>query len=308
MLACVFPGQGSQHIGMGASFYQSFDAARHSLEWASDTLSLPLKGWFENSTEAELQSTDRTQLMLFLASHMMVSVAEKEYGKRLPHTNLAGHSLGEYTALWAAGVWSADDVLQLVYKRGLAMKQAAEASSGQGMMAVLGLDTDVLSVQLQGSSCVFANDNCPGQVVISGPTAELEDLQLKLKEVGAKRCVMLPVSGAFHSPFMASAAEAMKPHLMATGENKPICQVWMNVSASLLDEPVAPLMVRQITEGVKWRTTVENMAKAGVTTFIEIGAGQVLTQLNKRNAPNAQHLTLNDAAQLDSILTCLGEF
>lgn len=306
MLACVFPGQGSQHVGMGASFYQNFEAARHTLEWASDHLSLALKHWFDEGTEADLQSTDRTQLMLFLTSHMIVSVVEKELGRPISHAHVAGHSLGEYTALWAAGVWTPEVVLQLVCNRGLAMKRAAEeAASRQGMMAVLGLEADAMAAILHHTSCVVANDNCPGQVVVSGLLAELETLQAPLKDVGAKRCIMLPVSGAFHSPFMAPASEEMKPYLLNVEEKPPKCGVWMNVSASLLNEAAAPLMIRQITEGVKWRTTIQNIADAGVTTFVEMGAGQVLTQLNRRNVPNAQHIALNDASLLDAVLDVL---
>lgn len=307
MLACVFPGQGSQHIGMGMPFYQNFESARQSLEWASDHTSLPLKNWFEESTEAQLQDTERTQLMLFLTSHMMISVIEKELGKPLPCQHVAGHSLGEYTALYAASVWSPEDVLSLVRKRGLAMKKAAQQSSNNGMMAVLGLKTEDISACLQELSCVIANDNCPGQVVLSGNTEDLEALQAPLKEAGARRCIMLPVSGAFHSPFMKEAAQEMESFLLATPETTPRLQTWMNITAKPLTTPVGPMMVQQITSGVRWRETIENMAASGITTFIEIGAGRVLTQLNQRNAPKAQHLLLNEPNQLHDILEVLSQ-
>ena len=309
MLACVFPGQGSQHVGMGLSFYQNFSAARQRLEWASDQLSLPLNRWFAESTEAELQDTERTQLMLFLTSYMIVGVVEEELKKSLPCQHVSGHSLGEYTALCVAGVWSPEDVLGLVRKRGLFMKKAASQAQNNGMMAVLGLDAEVINPLLGGTSCVVANDNCPGQVVLSGDTAELDQLQAPLKEAGAKRCVVLPVSGAFHSSFMSSAAQEMEPFLLAAQANEPCCKVWMNITAQPLNnEPVGRMMVDQITSGVRWRETVMNIAQNGVNVFVEMGAGSVLTQLNRRNAPDARHVLLNDSGQLDDVLSVLGQF
>ena len=302
MIACVFPGQGSQHMGMGQSFYQNFSIANQALEWASDHLSINMKDWFENSTDQELKDTERTQVMLFLTSLMAVKVLEKEGGKALPAHHVAGHSLGEYTALWSAGVWSDENALSLVRKRGLAMKKAAQNSQNNGMMAVLGLDAETLDVLTQATECVIANDNCPGQVVLSGSISELESFQEALKEAGAKRCVMLPVSGAFHSPFMQLAANEMEPFLKETPANKPRFPVWMNVTANPLDDDVAPLMVQQITHGVRWRSTIENMHKVGAEVFIEIGAGKVLTQLGGRNAPDAEHINFSTTEQLDAVL------
>lgn len=302
MIACVFPGQGSQHMGMGQSFYQNFSVASQALEWASDHLSINMKDWFENSTDQELKDTERTQVMLFITSLMAVKVLEKEGGKALPAHHVAGHSLGEYTALWSAGVWNDENALSLVRKRGLFMKKAAQNSQNNGMMAVLGLDAETLDVLTQATECVIANDNCPGQVVLSGSISELEGFQEALKEAGAKRCVMLPVSGAFHSPFMQLAANEMEPFLKETPANKPRLPVWMNVTANPLDEDVAPLMVQQITHGVRWRSTIENMHKAGTEVFIEIGSGKVLTQLGGRNAPDAEHINFSTTDQLDAVL------
>lgn len=305
MFACVFPGQGSQHLGMGIPFYENFEAARHALEWASDHVNLPLQRWLEESTDAEMQDTERTQLLLFVVSHMIINVVEKELGKPLPCDHMAGHSLGEYTALYASRVWKAEDVLTLVRKRGIAMKHAAAKASNNGMMAVLGMPAEDIAACLNKTQCVVANDNCPGQVVLSGDTEGLTQLQTTLKEAGAKRCLILPVSGAFHSPFMAAAAKEMEPFLLNTPAHTPTCKVWMNITAQPLNEPVGPMMMKQITQGVKWRESVEGMTQAGVSTFIEMGAGRVLTQLNQRSSPDAQHLTLNDPSQLDDILKIL---
>lgn len=312
-IAFLFPGQGSQAVGMGRSFFDNFAPARLTCEEACDALGFDLKTLMFEGPEETLTLTEHTQPALLTVSMMVLNTLLAESGQKIASlaSVAAGHSLGEYTALCATGALSLSDAVRLVRQRGQAMQKAVPVGLG-AMAAILGLDFEVIhevvaSVDTPNSRVVVANDNCPGQVVISGHKQAVEEANTLLAEKGAKRCIMLPVSAPFHSPLMEPAARVMDEALANTSIHAPCIATYANVQATPIQEAasIRPLLVEQVTGQVRWRETIHNMHAQGTTDFIEIGSGKVLTGLGKKIAPEGQHSALNNPEDLEPFFNIL---
>ncbi len=303
--AFLFPGQGSQHVGMAAELAAQYPAARAALDEADDVLGFALSRLMFDGPEAELTDTINAQPALMAAGVAAMRALEAELGDVSVSGGeciyLAGHSMGEYTALVAAGSITYADGLRLVRERGRLMKLAGEEAPGL-MAAVLGLEeTQVatLCAQVSGAGAIaqVANDNCPGQIVISGNRSGMEAAMTALSAAGARKVVPLAVSIAAHSPLMQPAADALRAAIDATTLLPPQAPVIGNTSARVLttvDEIRAELSA-QLTGSVQWTASIRQMADAGVTTFVELGAGEVLTGLVKRITRSAKRVTVKDA-------------
>ncbi|MFQ3664075.1 MAG: ACP S-malonyltransferase [Chloroflexaceae bacterium] len=311
-IAWVFPGQGSQVVGMGRDVYAEFPAARDVFEEADATLKLPLTRLCFEGPEAELTATENVQPALLTVSTALLRAMESTAGRPLPLPRaVAGHSLGEYAALVAGGALSFAEALQLVRRRGELM---AEARAG-GMAAVLGLDVETLEQVCREtnealaeepasiSSVVVANYNAPDQLVISGSTRAVEHAGRLAKQRGARRVVPLKVSAAFHSPLMRHAAEGMARAIAAASIQPLRTPLIANVTAEPLVAPgeVRRELVAQVVAPVRWIASVQRMARDGVTTFLEIGPGKVLSGLIRRIAPQAQALSIGSAAEVREV-------
>ena len=300
--AFMFPGQGSQAVGMGKSLAENFAAARAVFEEVDAALSQKLSQLMWEGPEADLTLTENAQPALMAVSMAVIRVLEAEHGITVANTAafVAGHSLGEYSALAAAGTFSLADAARLLKTRGLAMQGATPVGTG-AMAALLGLDFATAAAAAaeaaQGEVCQAANDNSDGQVVVSGSKAAVERCAEIAKAKGAKRAVMLPVSAPFHCALMQPAADAMAEALAKVTMHAPAVPVVANVGAAPLIDPQAirDSLVAQVTGTVRWRECVAFMAAQGVTRFYEIGAGKVLTGLSKKNAPEATAFAINSA-------------
>jgi [acyl-carrier-protein] S-malonyltransferase len=280
MKAYVFPGQGSQFPGMAKDLYENYSTAKSIVEEADAVLGFSLSKVMFEGTEEELKQTRVTQPAIYLHS-VLVAKLGKDFAPAL----VAGHSLGEFSALVAAGGLAWQDGLQLVYKRALAMQKACEIQPST-MAAVLGLpDATIEEIcSAYGPSVVAANYNCPGQVVISGSVEGIEAVGIQLKEAGAKRVLTLPVGGAFHSPFMEPARVELAAAIEATEVLKPICPIVQNVNAQASQDPaiIKANLIAQLTGAVRWTQSVETMVSMGASEFIECGPGKVLQGLVKK--------------------------
>ncbi|MGO4704383.1 ACP S-malonyltransferase [Microvirga sp. 2MCAF38] len=292
--AFVFPGQGSQSVGMGKALADAFPQAKAVFDEVDEALSQKLSSIIWDGPVEELTLTANTQPALMAVSLATIRVLEAEAGLDLKRdaAYLAGHSLGEYSALAAAGTLSIADTARLLRIRGNAMQSAVPVGQG-AMAALLGLEYEVaLEVAreaAQGEVCDAANDNGGAQVVVSGHKAAVERAVVIAQAKGAKRAVMLPVSAPFHCSLMAPAAEAMREALAKVTVNAPVVPVVANVEAKPVSDPAAirDCLVRQVTGTVRWRESVAYMASEGVDSFYEVGAGKVLTGLVKRIAAGA---------------------
>ena len=280
MKAYVFPGQGSQFPGMAKDLYENYATAKSIVDEADAILGFSLSQVMFEGTEEELKQTRVTQPAIYLHSVLVAKL-----GKDFAPSMVAGHSLGEFSALVAAGGLAWQDGLQLVYKRALAMQKACEIEPST-MAAVLGLpDATIEEIcAAYGPSVVAANYNCPGQVVISGSVEGIEAVGVQLKEAGAKRVLTLPVGGAFHSPFMEPARLELAAAIEATEVLKPICPIVQNVNAIASQDPaeIKANLIAQLTGAVRWTQSVETMVGRGATEFIECGPGKVLQGLVKK--------------------------
>ena len=278
MKAYIFPGQGAQFVGMGKDLYNESEKAKEMFEKANEILGFRITDLMFEGTDEDLRQTKVTQPAIFLHSVILAATLEDEFKPEM----VAGHSLGEFSALVAAKALSFEDGLKLVYNRALAMQKACEIEPST-MAAVLGLpDESVENVcDLIDDIVRPANYNCPGQVVISGSIAGIEEAQDKMKNAGAKRVVKLPVGGAFHSPFMEPAREELAKAIEETKIDTPICPIYQNVSTIGETDPatIKENLIAQLTSPVKWTHSVENMIKDGATEFIELGPGKVLQGL-----------------------------
>lgn len=309
-IAFVYPGQGSQVVEMAKDLYDNFAVAKDVLDRVCTTLNQDLKTLMFEGPAEELTLTENTQPALLAASMMAQKVLEEKLGK---HTNeiataVAGHSLGEYSALTAAGCFSLEAAAKLVKLRGSAMQKAVPVGKGS-MAAIIGLDLDIvenLVTALPDSSLVaqVANDNSPGQVVVSGHADAIAWIIEQAKEKGAKRALPLPVSAPFHSTLMEPAANTMEKALSSVNINQPKVDVYANVTARVIEHPaeVLPLLVEQITGRVRWTELITNMNRKGVNTFVEIGTGKVLSGLIKRIVPDAQVYNFGAKDELDTVL------
>jgi [acyl-carrier-protein] S-malonyltransferase len=292
--AFMFPGQGSQAVGMGKSLSDNFPAARAVFMEIDEALDQKLSSLIWEGPEADLTLTENAQPALMAVSMAVVRVLEAEHGITIANTAkfVAGHSLGEYSALAAAGTFSLADAARLLKIRGKAMQSATPVGTG-AMAALLGLDfmsaAAAAAEAAQGEVCQAANDNSDGQVVVSGTKAAVERCVEIAKAKGAKRAVMLPVSAPFHCALMQPAADVMADALAGVTMIAPVVPVVANVGAAPLTDPAAirESLVAQVTGTVRWRECVAWMASHDVTRFCEIGAGKVLTGLSKKNAPEA---------------------
>jgi [acyl-carrier-protein] S-malonyltransferase len=309
-LALTFPGQGSQAVGMGKALAEAFAPARAVFDEVDDALSQRLSRLlFEGPTE-ELTLTANAQPGLMAVSLAALRVLEAEAGLDVGRDAafVAGHSLGEYSALAAAGGLSIGDTARLLRIRGDAMQRAVPVGLG-AMAAVLGLDyADVVAVAAdaaQGEICEAANDNGPGQVVVSGHKAAVERAVALAQERGAKRAILLPVSAPFHCALMQPAAEAMRAALAEVALAPPVVPLVANVAAGPITEPEAirASLVAQVTGTVRWRESVVFMAAEGVDMFYEVGAGKVLSGLAKRIAPGAGTMAIGTPADITAVVT-----
>ncbi|MDD3028970.1 MAG: ACP S-malonyltransferase [Alphaproteobacteria bacterium] len=289
--AFVFPGQGSQNVGMGKALAETFSEAREVFDEVDDTLGQKLSTLMFEGPSDQLTLTENAQPAIMAASMAVIRVLEKQGKVQLDRSAqfVAGHSLGEYAALCAAGSLSLGDTARLLRIRGRAMQKAVAAGDG-GMVALIAPDLDralvqaVLAEASQGDVCVLANDNSPDQVVISGAAAALDRAVEAAKAKGIKRCIKLDVSAPFHSPLMQPAAEAMRVALEETILRSPSVPVVANVTAQPVVDPdvIRALLVEQVTSSVRWRESVLYMKEKGVRNFVECGEGKVLCGLARR--------------------------
>ena len=284
MKAYVFPGQGAQFVGMGKDLYESNEQARELFERANEILGFRITDIMFEGTAEDLKQTKVTQPAVFLHSVISALVLGVE-----PEM-VAGHSLGEFSALVVAKVLSFEDSLRLVAARAMAMQKACELNPSV-MAAVLGLPDEKVEEVCAGIDGVVvpANYNCPGQLVISGANEAIDAACEKMKEAGAKRAMKLPVGGAFHSPLMEPARVELEAAIRATTYNKPICPVYQNVDAKPYTDPeeLKRNSIAQLTGPVRWTQTVQNMVADGASSFRELGPGTVLQGLIKKIAPEA---------------------
>ncbi len=294
MRAFIFPGQGSQAVGMGRALAEAYPASRAVFAEVDEALSQDLSGLMRTGSPDELNLTANAQPALMAVSLAALRALESETGLDLARDVrlVAGHSLGEYSALAAAGCLSVGDAARLLRLRGDAMQRAVPVGEG-AMAALLGLDRavaeEVASDARESQVCDVANDNGPGQVVVSGHKAAVERAVVIAQDRGARRAVMLAVSAPFHCRLMAPAAEAMREALAHTELRRPAVPVVANVEAAPIADPdaIRDALVRQVTATVRWRESVAAMAALGIDRFVEIGAGKVLTGLVKRIATGA---------------------
>jgi [acyl-carrier-protein] S-malonyltransferase len=287
--AFVFPGQGSQAVGMGRELSAAFATARHLLQEVDDALNQNLSRLMFEGPESELMLTENAQPALLAVSLAVVHVLQRDGGIDLAEKAelLAGHSLGEYSAICAAGTLAVADAARLVKTRGRAMQEAVPVNQG-AMAALLGLDLaaarEVAKAAAQGEVCAPANDNAPGQIVVSGHRAAVERAIELAKEKGARRCLLLPVSAPFHSALMAPAADVMAEALAEVTLLPPRLPIVANVIAEAVNTPetLRHLLVEQVTAPVRWRESVLYMRDQGIDTMVELGAGKVLTGLARR--------------------------
>lgn len=281
MKAFVFPGQGAQFVGMGKDLYENHALAKELFDKANEILGYRITDIMFEGTDEELKQTKVTQPAIFLHSVISALCMGEEFKPDMA----AGHSLGEFSALTAAGALSFEDGLRLVYARAMAMQKACEAQPST-MAAVIGLADDVIERICDETEGVVvpANYNCPGQVVISGEVEAVKTACAKLKEAGAKRALPLAVGGAFHSPLMEPARVELAAAIEATPFNRPVCPVYQNVDAKPYTEAadIKANLLKQLTSPVRWTQTVMNMLQDGLTEFVECGPGTVLTGLINR--------------------------
>ena len=281
MKAYIFPGQGAQFTGMGLDLYTNSQMAHELFEKANEILGFRITDIMFEGTADQLKQTNVTQPAIFLHSVILAKVLGNSFQPEM----VAGHSLGEISALVAAGVLSFEDGLQLVSKRAEAMQKACEIMPST-MAAVLGLEDQIVEEVCDAVDgvVVAANYNCPGQLVISGEVSAIETTCELLKEKGARRALVLPVGGAFHSPMMEPAREELAAAIKATKFNEPTCRVYQNVPAKAITTAleIKENLIKQLTAPVKWTQSIQSMIADGGTQFIEVGPGKVLQGLMRK--------------------------
>lgn len=308
--AFVFPGQGSQFVGMGKELADNFKSAKQVFEEVNEALHQDLFKIMVEGSEADLTMTSNAQPALMANSAAVVKVLEQEFGINLKNhaAFVAGHSLGEYAAAYAAGVFSLTDTAKLLRTRGDAMQKAVPLGVG-GMAAVIGLSFDDVKKLADtcadaNNICVTANDNSDGQVVISGHMAAIDKaVEIAGPEFGAKRCLKLPVSAPFHSPLMQPAAEVMAKALNEVEANNAKIPLIANVLASAINDKTEIIkhLIEQVTGSVRWRESVGFMKANGVTNVVELGAGKVLSGLVKRCDKEINAISVGTPAEIEEL-------
>jgi [acyl-carrier-protein] S-malonyltransferase len=293
----VFPGQGSQKVGMGADLYAKYPSARAVFEEVDETLGFPLSQLCFKGPEEELIQTINVQPAVLTVSIACLRAAQEASGDGLlAPAFVAGHSLGEYTALVAAGVLSLSDAARLVHERGRLMSEAGQKEPG-GMLAVISLDEKTIREVCLAADTRVSNINSPGQIVISGAKQNLVQAKRLAEAKGARRVIPLKVSGAFHSHLMEPAVDGLRTAVSGFTFRKPSVPLMANVTGEALTdaEAIKQELIDQLLNCVQWQRSIENMIADGVTTFFEIGPGQVLTGLIKRISPAVQLFNIGDA-------------
>ncbi len=306
MFSLVFPGQGSQTVGMAKEFYENFDLVKKLFKEADEILNINLTKNILEGPKEKLDMTENTQPAIFLVGYSIFQVALKEFNIKLDEAKfLAGHSLGEYTALSCAQSLQFKDALKILKIRGYSMQNAVPLGKG-GMIAVLGISIEELEKILQENknnfSCYIANDNSVGQVVVSGKTNDLEKLtnELKIKKI---KNIKLPVSAPFHCPLMKKATEIMKPEIEKVEIKMPNNKILSNVSAKEAENvnDLKNLLISQIESRVRWREIINNIIDKNCNNFVEIGPGKVLSGLIKRIDRNVDVISINGLEDLENL-------
>ena len=306
MKAILFPGQGSQVVGMGSEFYNNFSSVKEIFNSADEKLKFKLSKIILEGPEDQLKLTQNTQPAILTVSYAIFKILKEEFNYNFENTKyFAGHSLGEYSALLCAGSLSFEDALYLLFERGKSMQEAVPVGKG-GMLAVLGSENEeiedcIKKIKSKGV-CEIANDNAPGQIIVSGNIELIQELQNILKE-NKKKSIMLPVSAPFHCSLMNAAATNMKSKIENVNFTKPTYEIITNVSASPTNDPVKikKLLVEQIYSKVRWRESILYMANQNITEYLEIGPGKVLTGLVKRILPSANSSSINSIEDIKNI-------
>ena len=298
MRAVLFPGQGSQYVGMGSDFYEKFDSVKKIFRTVDETLDFSLSNIILNGPESELKLTQNTQPAIMTVGVCIFNVLNQQFGLNLNNARFfAGHSLGEYTALVCGGSLTIERAAYLLHERGKFMQDAVPPDQG-AMMAILGMTIheveDEINLLPKGEICEIANDNTNGQVVVSGKKKVIEILNKNLKKK-KKKGILLPVSAPFHCSLMKKAAENMKDKIENTNFLKPKPNIISNVTAKEETDvnKIKPLLIDQITSRVRWRESIDFMIRQGVTSFLEIGPGKVLSGLVKKINRDVKILNIN---------------
>ena len=307
MSVLLFPGQGSQSIGMGLEFYKNFNYVKRIFEEADDKLKYSISKIILEGPENELQLTKNTQPAILTISYSIFKILSEEYGLNLKsYKYFAGHSLGEYSALVCSESLNFNDAVYLLHERGKAMQEAVPLGKGS-MIAILGLKTDEIQNLINNREnkkgiCEIANDNANGQVIVSGDKENVEDFQIQIKEKNIKT-IPLKVSAPFHCSLMRPAAEKMKEKINKTNFKSPKINIINNVTAKPENDAgkIKKLLIDQIYSTVRWRESILNMHKEGIKNFVEIGPGKVLTSMVKRTVKEAKCFSINSIADIKNL-------
>jgi len=306
MKAILFPGQGSQIVGMGSEFYNNFSDVKKIFAEADDVLKFKISKTILDGPENELKLTQNTQPAILVVSYSIFTVLKNEFNFDLKKAKyFAGHSLGEYSALLCANALSFEDALHLLFERGKSMQEAVPSGKGS-MIAILGSGIDEINSYIQQVKkigvCEIANDNAQGQTIVSGNTVAIEELKKILKNI-KKKCITLPVSAPFHCSLMKPAANKMKDKINSVNFKKPDYEIVANVTAAPIDNPneIKQLLFQQIYSKVRWRESVLFMSEKKINNFIEIGPGKVLTGLIKRILPDSNSFSINSIDDIKNL-------